>query len=89
MPENIIGEVGSNLLESSQMRVIIGPFHVTVTSGMVQRLHKIIHCVRDHNYEPYSKPQPGSFLLFVCYVVSIRIISRFSVNYRKLRCSSN
>lgn len=47
-------------VESSHMKVVIGPLHITITSGMVQRLHKVLYCIQNHDYpEPYSRPPPG------------------------------
>ena len=42
--------------ENSATRVIVGPLYLSVTSSMVQRLHKFVHCISNHDYEPYNPP---------------------------------
>ncbi|ELT92184.1 hypothetical protein CAPTEDRAFT_228271 [Capitella teleta] len=42
--------------ENSCMRMLVGPAHLCVSSSMVQRLHKFVHCALKHDYEPYSVP---------------------------------
>lgn len=51
--------------ENSCMRFLIGPAQLTVSSSMVQRLHKFVHCAQDHEYEPYSKPPSGQLPEFL------------------------
>ena len=44
---------------------------VTVSSDMVERISKFVHCAMDHDYEPYSKQSSGtvkSLLLMVLWL---------------------
>ena len=41
------------------MRFLIGPFHLTFSSSMYQRVQKYLYCLSDQEYEPYSRPQKG------------------------------
>lgn len=45
--------------ENSTLRFLFGPAQVIVSSSMVQRIHKFVYCMHQHEYEPYSKPQKG------------------------------
>ena len=60
------------------MKFVLCPMEVTVSSDMVERISKFVHCAMDHDYEPYSKPSGTvkSLLLMVpwfasccCYVI--------------------
>ena len=62
-------EEGMHLKENSAIRVILCPIHLMVSSSMVQRVHKFIHCTGDHEYEPYSKPVKGKYNRFISMVV--------------------
>ena len=39
--------------ESSNIRLLFGPAHSVVSSGLVHRLEKVIFWAYDHQYEPY------------------------------------
>ena len=42
--------------ENSAMRVIVGAVYLSVSSSMVQRLHKFIHSITNHDYQPLTQP---------------------------------
>ena len=48
------------LQEKSSMKFVLCPVEVTVSSDMVERISKFVHCAIDHDYEPYSKQSSGS-----------------------------
>ncbi|XP_074656098.1 intermembrane lipid transfer protein VPS13B-like [Tubulanus polymorphus] len=43
--------------ENSTQTFLIGPTHVTLSSSLMHRVQKFIHCAQQHEYEPYMKPQ--------------------------------
>ena len=59
------------LQENSSMKFVLCPMEVTVSSDMVERISKFVHCAMDHDYEPYSKQSSGtvkSLLLMVLWL---------------------
>ncbi len=48
------------LRETAVLKFLVCPAHLVVGSGMVQRIHKFVHCFLDHEYEPYMKSKPGT-----------------------------
>ena len=45
--------------ETSVKRLALGPLAVRLHSSAVHRILKMVTCGMEHEYEPYSRPQPG------------------------------
>ncbi|XP_015213385.2 intermembrane lipid transfer protein VPS13B isoform X1 [Lepisosteus oculatus] len=46
--------------ETSVKRLVVGPLDVRLHSSAVHRILKMVACALDHEYEPYSRPQPDT-----------------------------
>ena len=47
--------------EVAVVRFIVGPAHLVVSSSMVQRVHKLVHCTQ-HDYPSYFSTSKGNML---------------------------
>jgi len=45
------------------MTYLFGPVNLIVSSQMVDCISKFVACAQNHDYEPYSKPMTGNYII--------------------------
>lgn len=73
------------------MKFVLCPVEVTVSSDMVERISKFVHCAMDHDYEPYSKQGSGNhgyYSFLDCFVIQATIAMFYNLMIKKMfsRC---